>query len=128
MPPQKPDKNDPKKDAQQKLNEFRGMIAKIAIAVLTVSGWIFLFMNGAQTVTQPDPQAAAKKAEEERKATGIPASMQKGEKKEGTFVMSYCLVLLSVGLGLMFVTGASNRRDRAHVQQYEGAQMADEDG
>jgi hypothetical protein len=120
---------DTKEAKKKRLDELRGTAGKIAVAILTLSGWCFLFMNGTQTPVDTTSPAAIRKAEEERKASGIPVGMQQDDKPEGTFVMSYSLVLLSIGLGLMFVSGSSNRRDRAHIQQYEGFKVTkNEDG
>lgn len=43
----------------------------------------------------------------------------------GTYVVSYMLVLLGVGLGLLVVCRPSGRRDRARPEQYEEGKLAD---
>ena len=49
------------------------------------------------------------------------------EKGDGaSWVMSYGLVLLAVGLGMLFVCGTSRRRDRAKPQEYEESSLTQE--
>ena len=45
------------------------------------------------------------------------------KKEPGEFVTSYALVLLGVGLGLVLVCRASNRRDRARPEQYAESKL-----
>ncbi|MEE8452520.1 MAG: hypothetical protein V3R99_11420 [Thermoguttaceae bacterium] len=48
-----------------------------------------------------------------------------GEDK-GSWVLSYFLVLLIIGLGMLVVCRSSRRRDRAKPETYSGSKGADE--
>ncbi len=52
------------------------------------------------------------------------------EKPAGSYVFSYIVVLLGVGLGMALVCRSSRRRDRARPEQYEEVKLAftDEEG
>jgi hypothetical protein len=109
MAEQTPEK---KETLEEKLQKLRSMSGKIIIGLLVVSGWVFFFSQTPQTVAPTDKPAA-----EKNDASGRPPGFGE-EKTEGTFVVSYTLVLLSIGLALMFVTHPSNRRERFRPQQY----------
>lgn len=104
-----------KQKKEPRLEQLRALGGRIAIVALVLSGWVFLFMSGQQTTTpQPPPPGTAP-------GPGAQAPLTPGKepKPEGTFVMSYTLVLLSIALGIMFVTNASKRRDRFRPPQYK---------
>ena len=53
---------------------------------------------------------------------GIALAQQAEEKKDsgsGSYVASYAIVLLGVGLGLLLVCRATHRRDRARPENYD---------
>ncbi len=70
------------------------------LAIFTMTGW--LAVHGTALAEQ-----AAKKKDGEG----------------GSYVASYALVLLGVGLGLLFVCRASRRRDRARPEQYDESKV-----
>lgn len=47
------------------------------------------------------------------------AVVQEKEKSGGSWLLSYGLVALGVGLGMLFVLKSSHRRDRAEPEKYE---------
>lgn len=51
------------------------------------------------------------------------AQQPSAEPQGGSYVLSYFLVLLAVGLGLLVVCRASHRRDRAKPEQYDEAKV-----
>ena len=75
------------------LKVFGRGVRSVALAAI---GWLAL--HGAALAAQPG---------------------QKTDNKGGSYVASYALVLLGVGLGLMLVCRASHRRDRARPEQYD---------
>ena len=48
---------------------------------------------------------------------------QQAPPESGSYVLSYFLVLLSVGLALVVVCRSSHRRDRARPEQYEESKV-----
>lgn len=53
-------------------------------------------------------------------AQGLPKKEDNGG---GSYVFSYFLVILGVGLGMLLVCRASNRRDRARPESYDEAKV-----
>jgi hypothetical protein len=98
---------DPKKKDAEKLARLRSWGVKAAVVVLMLSGWLIFFSQKAPQV----PQA------------GQPAQGQAGQPKppepSGNYVLSYSMVVMCIGLGLLLVTRASHRRDRARPEQYQ---------
>jgi hypothetical protein len=54
-------------------------------------------------------------------ATALAAEAEGGSSKGGggTWIMSYALVMLIVGLGLLVVLKSTNRRERAPTEQFD---------
>jgi len=90
-------KKGPKGDNEDSVKHVRALFGYIALGLLALSGWMILLMKPAAQ-------------------SGAPAGVQ--DPSGGSYVLSYFLVLVGVGVGMLAVCRPSGRRDRAKNAQY----------
>ncbi len=101
----------PKKTAEN-MARLRKLGIQIAIVVVMLSGWLIFFSQKAPVVPPPgQPSQQGQRAG--------PGGQANPAEPAGNYVLSYFIVLMCIGLGLLVVTRASNRRDRARPEQYQ---------
>jgi hypothetical protein len=103
------------KKAAEFVARLRTWGATIAIVVIAGAGWVVLFTQKPPS-TPPQGQQAAQG--EKAPVVMGPDGKPKPE-SSGSYVLPYTLVLMCIALGLLLVTRPSNRRDRAHPEQYQ---------